>query len=917
MLQIPANLRGLFETLADLDDVSQMAALSDLRLPSEDHSALVCLLVADRNTTSFFDVCAADRIAQLSEDPLEPASLVGATMGPFLLVEFLGQGGSSVVFRATRQIGERAQDVALKVLHAGLFSSESRRRFRREQEILVQLSHPNIAQLIDAGVNQMGVPYIAIELVKGTDLLTFAARDALDVKGRLKLFACVCLAVDAAHKVSVVHRDLKPSNVLVTSEGVVKILDFGIAKLIDADETSTAPHNAAFTPAYAAPEQYQNRQISPSTDVYALGVLLSELLVGARLGPDATQRSGDSECRPRTSHRLDRELQLLMRTALASEPTDRYSSAGQLAGDIQRYLRSEPLAAHRPSAAYRALKFAHRHKRAMLIASLLTCGILLLLSFTLRETQVARLGEIRAHAEADRANSMRDFMFDVLTGAEPTSPGGPESVAGAADRLIKEAVASQNADPRARIELLTRMARVLDSQGKFEQARQLLTVLIPEANERFGEDDALSLDARRAGVANSILRGDVVEARRTVDELLAKSKNIGGDFSMQLLIDSSSLASKERNGQRALRESAQALELARASSVNPEVLRYALSSRGIALSKFGDDDQSLRVYTELLNLSKQSFGEHHVAVADSYLGMARAYRHKGDLNNAENYAAKALAIDQAIFVTDHPRVASDLAEVANVANEQRDFQRALTLRREVVRMARAVYGDEHPNVAAAVANVGESLSAMGDYDAATRTLRESHKLFVSNFGESHWCAATVQSNLGFSMGRSGEMQEGIAELDQSIARIGALSDPSYGLLARAYELRVLLALDAHNGQDALQFITMANDALAHESVQYWDWAGRLETLRARALIALGRSDDALQSLANASADLDRSAHPDPAVATSNLLLQASVARTLGRADEAKQFRIRGEQALASLKNPPREIAALAESAARN
>src|SRR6185369_8275425 len=135
---------------------------------------LAAMLAADRSAASFFDVCAADRIVQLSEDTLEPAALVGATMGPFRLVEFLGQGGSSVVFRAARQIGQSSQDVALKVLHAGLFSAESRRRFRREQEILAQLSHPNIAQFIDAGVSQTGVPYIAIELVKGVDLLTFA-----------------------------------------------------------------------------------------------------------------------------------------------------------------------------------------------------------------------------------------------------------------------------------------------------------------------------------------------------------------------------------------------------------------------------------------------------------------------------------------------------------------------------------------------------------------------------------------------------------------------------------------------------------------------------------------------------------------------------------------------------------------------
>ena len=910
MLQVTPSLRKLFETLADLDVAAQQATLGELRLSPVERTALAAMLAADRSAASFFDVCATDRIVQLSEDALEPAALVGATMGPFRLVEFLGQGGSSVVFRAARQIGQSSQDVALKVLHAGLFSAESRRRFRREQEILAQLSHPNIAQFIDAGVSQTGVPYIAIELVKGVDLLTFAAHEGLDGNRRLRLFAAACRAVDAAHKVSVVHRDLKPSNVLVTPDSVVKILDFGIAKLIDADETSTAPQNSAFTPAYAAPEQHQNHPITPSTDVYSLGVMLSELILGKRLGPDASQRPTDTE-----SRRLDRDLLLLLSTALASEPKDRYPSAGHLADDIQSYLRCEPLAAHRPSVAYRALKFTHRHKRAMLSWALLCSGFLALLGFAMRELQIARLDEIRAHAETDRANSMRDFMFDFLTGAEPTSPGGPESVVDAADRVINAAAAAgQNANPTARIELLTRMAAVLDSQGKFERARELLVSVAAEAKERFGEDDALTLGARRAGAANAVQRGQVAEARSAIEDLLARSKSMRGDLPLQLLIDSSSLASKERNGSRALRESAHALELARRSSPGAN-LRYALSSRGIALLKFGDDGQAIEIYRELLKVSMTELGGQHVAVADAYLGLARAYRHQGYLQNAEDFAAQALAIDRAIFPTDHPRVAADLAEVASVASEQREFKRALDYRREVVRMTRAVYGDSHPNVAAALANLGESLNAVGDYDAAVRTFRESHHLFVGEFGESHWCAVTVQSNLGFSLGRSGELRGGIAELDQAITRIKALSEPSFGLLARAYEQRILLALDAQRGKDALDYIAQAQAALEHESVRYWDWDGRLDVLRARALIVLGRPADAQQYLSKARADLANSSHPDPAVVTSDLLLQAAVEKALGHVTEANQFRVTGLKAFAALKSPPREMQALVESLA--
>ena len=230
----------------------------------------------------------------------------GSRIGPFEIVRVIGEGGSSTVFEARRDVEGASQRVALKLLRQNLLSPEARRRFGREQRALIHLQHPNIARMVEGGITPDGLAYIALELVDGVPLTDFARANALGVRERLQMFATVCRAVDAAHRALIVHRDIKPSNVLVTADGEVKLLDFGIAKLL-ADETGPeATVLPAFTPAYAAPEQVTGDTITTATDVYALGVVLEELLTGERrqvrgTPPDAAAAARESM--PRTTSR--------------------------------------------------------------------------------------------------------------------------------------------------------------------------------------------------------------------------------------------------------------------------------------------------------------------------------------------------------------------------------------------------------------------------------------------------------------------------------------------------------------------------------------------------------------------------------------------------------------------------------------
>jgi len=378
MRPVAARIRTLFEQFVDLTEKEQSRLLRDGSFGSDERAALQALLDADRSCDAAIDVPASEWIDQLQCEAFEAATLVGGRVGSYRIVEMVGRGGSSLVFRATRSIGDSERTVALKLLNLRWLPPELLRRFRREQQILAQLSHPNIARLLDSGVGEDGIPYLVIEFVEGVSLLEFAKTHALDRDARLRLLEDLCRAVDAAHRSLIVHRDLKPSNVLVTASGQVKVLDFGTAKWVESDDPVTLTHSIQLTPEYAAPEQYRAGPTTTATDVYALGVIAAELLIGVRLGPNAAWLDGvavEIDTRARRRH-LGAALSGMLEVALAGDPAMRYQTAGQLADDIHRFLHHEPLEVRASSHAYRLRRFIARHRiGALRVAAFVSVGL--------------------------------------------------------------------------------------------------------------------------------------------------------------------------------------------------------------------------------------------------------------------------------------------------------------------------------------------------------------------------------------------------------------------------------------------------------------------------------------------------------------------------------------------------------------
>jgi hypothetical protein len=363
--------------------------------------------------------------------------------GPYRLLRLIGQGGMGEVHLAERGDGAFEQRVALKLLPhptPGLMQ-----RFRQERQILAHLEHPDIARLLDGGIGENNIPYFAMEYVEGVPVTQFATTQKLDISTTLRLFIRICDAVQYAHRNLVVHRDLKPSNILVTADGSPKLLDFGIAKVLQATGETDATQTAArvFTPDYAAPEQIRGDAITTATDVYALGIILYEVLAGARpyrLGvrkdsleqailqvdpapPSAVLDKSRSDA-PQRRRQLRGDLDRIALTALAKEPERRYSSPEMLAADIRRYLDGRPIAARGDSAAYRMRKFVRRNRVAVGAAAVVALALVAATGFSLWQAGIARAQAQRAETKSRTAEAVKDYLLSVFSSANPYKTDG-------------------------------------------------------------------------------------------------------------------------------------------------------------------------------------------------------------------------------------------------------------------------------------------------------------------------------------------------------------------------------------------------------------------------------------------------------------------------------------------------------------
>jgi tetratricopeptide (TPR) repeat protein len=445
------------------------------------------LLQADQQATQAFLAGKAIDHVELAPDIGSVETLQGRKIGSYLVLEEIGQGGMGTVYRAIRADDQFSQQVAIKVVRSGLGDKLATQRFKAERQILANLDHANIARLLDGGATDDGRPYVVMEYIEGLPIDTYADARGLSVRARLNLFRTVCSAVAFAHQRLVIHRDIKPANILVTADGDPKLLDFGIAKILDdgqqpAGGEATVTMLRLMTPEYASPEQVRGEPVTTATDVYSLGVVLYRLLTGRRPYSvtgntlhEMVQAVLETEPeKPSTANRrLRGDLDNVVLKALRKEPERRYASVEQFSEDIRKHLEGLPVSARPDTLAYRGSKFVRRHKWAVLAAGLAVLALVGGMAATLREAYIARTERARAEQRFNDvrqlANSMLFEVHDAiqnLPGATPARKVLVERALQYLDKLANEA----KGDLSLQRELAAAYERVGDVQGGFRSS---------------------------------------------------------------------------------------------------------------------------------------------------------------------------------------------------------------------------------------------------------------------------------------------------------------------------------------------------------------------------------------------------------------------------------------------------------------
>ena len=706
--------------------------------------------------------------AALGVPDAQPAAAVAERerIGSYVVARELGRGGMATVYEAERADGEFEQRVAIKLLR-GVDSVDVARRFRAERQIMSSLVHPNIARLLDGGTTDDGLPYLVMELVEGEPITRYADRKELDVDGRIDLFLQAAEAVQYAHSRLVVHRDIKPSNVLVAADGRVRLLDFGIAKLLEQEEgeeaaPKTRPATRWMTPEYASPEQVLGAPITTATDVHGLGVLLFELLAGRR--PFAAEgRSGFEieraiceEAAPAPSsvvieagpagagnalrRRLAGDLDAIVGKALRKAADERYGSAEELRADLVRHREGFPVAAREGLRSYRARKFVSRHRLGVGVAAAFLFVMLLAGAALVRQNTETQRERDRAETEAENAQVVVDFLSDVFRGKDPGQ--APSDTITARELLAwgVERVDSEFADrPELQARLLHVMGNAHANMGLFEPGIALLERAAGLRREVFG-DTSEQVAETLVDLGGAVAEADGDPSSLPIlEEAVAIYRALPDVDERRLATGMSALAAKLRDG---LAEAG--MERVAAAESAAVVLREALAIR----SQHPEDELEL---------------------AEATLDMAYVLRAADRLAEAEALYEEGIPRFRA-----HPdHVASELASHLNnfgyLKVVMEDYDGAARTYGEALAVASEELGAGHPNATRIAGNLNGALWRAGRIDEAIEVLRATVAPAREFWPDGHWRLGQTMSRLGTTLLRAGRIEEAEPVLREAVA----------------------------------------------------------------------------------------------------------------------------------------------------
>ena len=782
------KLQALFENALDLPAEERSTYLDSQTDEAALRDEVLALISAHERGGDFKSPVSASALvdAATGED-----RWVGTRVGAYRVISRIGVGGMGVVYEATRDDDQYRKRVAVKFLHRHVGSEPALARFRAERQILASLNHANIAALLDGGVTEDGQPYFIMEYVDGKPITQWCDANHQTVRQRLELFLQVCEAVESAHRSLVVHRDLKPGNILVTDEGRVKLLDFGIARLMSPESESgdlppTLSGSRSFTPDYAAPEQMRGLRVDTRADVYALGVILFELLAGRRpfdLRDKSLRESERIVCEieaPRVSSAVDEgraasmserstarvrsqlegDLDAIAGVALRKEPERRYGSAQSLAQDIRRYLNGRTVSARPDGVAYRMGKLVRRRK---LETAAIAVAVLSLIGGMLATSAQAK----RAEAQSRRAEQVTGFLTTMLGSADPESLGRDVTVREVLDSaaLRADTLAS---NPLLEAEIRSVIGTTYMGLGEFEAGEAQFRRALDAHKRRVPEGDystAVTLTKQSHAfeylgdleAADSVLAlaGKLFEKHPHEDPLQY------GDF----LDQRGRILARLGNNEAAEVVAQQSLDvMERAAPGRDSVLAYSYVNLGLIKSELGKHAEAEALYDKGVAATKRAFGNEHVVVASMLSPYATVLERAGKVEKAGETYREALAIRRKLLGEDHPEYAWTMFNYADHLLGQKRYSEAAEWARKVVALRGKTLPDTHMALATAMGVLGRALGPMDSLAAGERYLRESLELRKKSLPEGHWAIASSESMLGAHLTLAKRFQEAEALL---------------------------------------------------------------------------------------------------------------------------------------------------------
>lgn len=806
------KLKHIFNEALELEGAEQKAYIEETCGTDGDLIKEVYSLLESHKSSGKLDQPPKHLISSVFSRYQTADQIRGKQVGQYKVLDVLGQGGMGNVYLAERSDGQFEQKVALKLLRADFTSENQTRRFLAERQILATINHENIARLLDGGITDDGQPWFAMEYVKGQPIDEYCDTHQLTINKRLELFLKVCNAVQSAHRKLIVHRDLKPSNILVTNQGKVKLLDFGIAKVLDqenlySDDNGDHQTRTGFlplTPAYASPEQIRGESMTTASDIYQLGVVLYELLTGCRphevrgCTPSEVERiiCEESPTRPSTAitrnlaeevdtkdglrqvsrdrkitsgqlqKRLRGDLDTVILKSLRKEPERRYDSAEQLATDIRHFLAGQPVIAHPDSFGYRSRKFIHRHKLGVAATAaivLLLIGYAVTITWHSQRTQIALE---QAQQETAKAEQVTGFLIDMFEAANPSEiMGEPVNTNILLERGVAQAEMLDE-QPAIQARMFDVAGRVYRALGQYNDAQPLIEAGLQLRKEVLGEHHL-----------------DVSESLHNLGQLHHEK----GEFDRAWELYRQSLKLREEN----------------LPVDDPRIAESFYHLGMIQLQAKGDLEAAETSHRQALEIRRNTYGETHEEVAESTRGLGSVLLAKGDYEEAESYYLNALKIQESLLGDKHPEILTTENNLAILRAWNGNYDSAISMLMESLEQRNQVLGEDHNSLSIQMNNLAFIAGHRGDYHEAEKLLKEAISISNASVGsENNPFSLVFKTNLARIKHVSGDYEFAESLHRETLQTKRNLYGPNHpDVTASLVQLGSLL-IDQHNFEKA-------------------------------------------------------------------------------------------------------------------